>query len=267
MITHVDDSFKAIKLIDDCTFDHTITDPPYTKRVHANMRSGSRPGSRSVPASSPAYAPLPDSLAGSARVVDYAPLTPGYEWVGDLLRVTRRWVIAFCALESLGHIEERYPNEYVRGGVWLKPNSMGQLTGDRPAVAYEGVAILHRRGRKAWNGRGSFGVWKHNSTRGEDACTCDAEPCSCPKRHPQQKPLDLCLALVALFSDVGDSIFDPFAGSARVGQAAMMLDRAYLGFDNDPYWTAEGTRRVEHARTLPPVDDELARRLCRAFDK
>lgn len=267
MIDLVNDSFAAIKSIGDCTFDHTITDPPYTPRVHKSMRSGSRPGSKSVPNAAPAYAPLPDGLAGSARHVAYAPLAPGYEWIGDLLRVSKRWVIAFCALESLGHIEERYPDEYVRGGVWLKPNSMGQLTGDRPAAAYEGIAILHRKGRKAWNGRGSFGVWRHNSTRGEDRCTCDGgDGCQCPKRHPQQKPLDLCLALVSLFTDVGETIFDPFAGSARIGQAAMLLDRHYLGFDSDPYWVAEGARRVEHARTLPPVDDEIARRLCRAFD-
>lgn len=248
MIELVNDSFEVIRSIPSDSFDHTITDPPYTKKVHANMRSGSKPGSKTVPAAAPAY----DGLGGSARSIAYDPLA-GYEWIGDLLRISRRWVVTFCAIESLGLIEARYPDEYVRGGIWLKPNSMGQLTGDRPAVAYEAIAILHRKGRKRWNGRGSFGVWKCNGTRGEE------------DRHPQQKPFDLCLALDALFTDVGDSIFDPFAGSARIGEAAARLDRDYFGLERDPVWVEKGNRRFAAARSAEPIDDEYARGLCRAF--
>jgi DNA modification methylase len=248
VIEQVDDSFEAIKQLPPDSFDHTITDPPYTKKVHANMRSGSKPGTKSVPSAVPAY----DGLGGSARTVDYDPLAD-YDWIGDLLRVSRRWVISFCAIESLGLIEARFPNEYVRGAVWLKPNSMGQLTGDRPATAYEAIAILHRRGKKYWNGRGSYGVWKCSGTRGE------------VDRHPQQKPLNLCLALVSLFTDVGESILDPFAGSARIGEAATLLDRDYVGFERDPEWTEKGRARLALARKAAPVDDEIARGLCRAF--
>jgi site-specific DNA-methyltransferase (adenine-specific) len=42
----------------------------------------------------------------------------------------------------------------VRLGVWIKPNGAPQFTGDRPGTGWEAVAILHRSGKKKWNGGG-----------------------------------------------------------------------------------------------------------------
>jgi hypothetical protein len=132
---------------------------------------------------------------------------------------------------------------YVRGGLWYKPNSCGQLSGDRPAASYEGVLVLHKPGVKMrWNGRGGFAFWACSGTRGEK------------DRHPNQKPLKLCLELVNKFSEPKELVFDPFTGSGRIGEAATLLDREYVGFDSDAGWVAKAKVRVESVERGSMVD-------------
>lgn len=95
---------------------------------------------------------------------------------------------------------------------------------------------MHRPGGKMrWNGRGGFAFWSCNGTRGE------------PNRHLNQKPLKLCLELVNKFSEPGETVFDPFIGSGRIGEAALLLGRKYVGLDNDPKWLAAAKMRLDKA--------------------
>lgn len=226
-------------------YDVLITDPPYDEHTQANMCSGSLVGTKNVP----------------KYDLDFAPLK-SYEWLRDAMACVRRWSLVFCPLETFGKIEMLMGRPaYVRGGVWYKPNAMGQLTGDRPATSYEGITMLHPEApKKRWNGHGSYGIWKCNSTRGKEG------------RHPNEKPLDLCLKLVALFSERGETVFDPFAGSGAVGEACVLLGRSYVGWDNDGAWVvAANSRLVETERSLAdgtrmPYSDEEALALCRMTD-
>ena len=51
--------------------------------------------------------------------------------------------------------------------------------------------------------------------------------------HSTQKPVLLFCELIMLSSKPGDSVFDPFAGSAASGVAASMCDRNYVGCELD----------------------------------
>lgn len=251
----VKDSFDFLASAPDASVDHVLTDSPFNKHVQSNQISGTAVKqwvhgtlvSKGVPKVTLPFPPL-----------------EGFAFAQDLVRVAKRWAINFCAVEDFGEIRRAVTVEttsprgklkshtaWVRGGIWYKPNAQGQFTGDRPAASYEGIAIMHRTGAKRWNGRGSYGLWMCNGTRGEKG------------RHPNQKPLDLCLKLVALFTDRGDTVLDPFAGSGRIGQACVMLGRSYVGLDNDPYWVDEATRRIETA-SATQVTDEYALGLCLA---
>ena len=42
--------------------------------------------------------------------------------------------------------------KWKRSMIWLKPDGAPQFTGDRPGMGWEAVAILHREGKKRWNG-------------------------------------------------------------------------------------------------------------------
>ena len=163
---------------------------------------------------------------------------------GEVIRVEKGWAENFWDVTVADA-----PNLFALSSGVLTHNSMGQLTADRPATAYEGIALLHNPDlKKAWNGRGSYGIWRCNGTRGKK------------DRHPNEKPMDLCRKLVALFSERGETVFDPFCGSGAIGQACLELGRNYIGLDNDPAWVARARTRL-----MPPLGewtDEDALKLC-----
>ncbi len=59
------------------------------------------------------------------------------------------------------------------------------------------------------------------------------------RRHPQQKPVPLLRYLIETYSNPGDLVADPYAGSGSTGVAAMACGRVFIGWDTDPRF---GTR-------------------------
>jgi site-specific DNA-methyltransferase (adenine-specific) len=56
--------------------------------------------------------------------------------------------------------------------------------------------------------------------------------------HPTQKPVRLMQSLIALTTQAGQLVLDPFCGSGSTLVAAHQLGRRYLGFDTNPTYTA-----------------------------
>lgn len=52
-----------------------------------------------------------------------------------------------------------------------------------------------------------------------------------PKIHPTQKPVSLLKQLIEIFTDEGDVVIDPVAGSATTLRAAAELNRSSYGFE------------------------------------
>lgn len=253
-IIQVPDSFAWLRGIGDCQVDAVITDPPFNEHVHKNMTSGTAIKRQ-----------VESGVGGGIPKIDlgFSHLA-GYEFAVDLVRISRRWAISFCAVEDFGAYRDAVgPARWVRGGIWIKPNAMGQLTGDRPASAYEGLAITHQPGKKKWNGKGSYAYWLAdtdefpseeslfvtNGTRGE------------AERHPNQKSLRHCLELVAKFTDRGELVVDPFCGSGRIGEACQLLGRNYIGLDSDLVWVERARARCASVE-FGSITDEACLRLC-----
>jgi 16S rRNA G966 N2-methylase RsmD len=234
-VEHCPDSWAFLRAAaDPQSTDVIITDPPFNEHVQDNLCSGSLVGKKSVPKCELSFDPMTE-----------------YGWIRDAVRVAKRWTVVWCAVEDFGLFKAAAPEAYVRGGIWYKSNAMGQLTADRPATAYEGLAILHgNKVKKRWNGRGSYGIWRANGTRGKK------------DRHPNEKPLDLCLKLVALFSERGETVFDPFCGSGAIGEACVRLGRDYIGLDQDQFWVGYARQRCDAAAQMIRVTDEDALSLC-----
>jgi DNA modification methylase len=66
--------------------------------------------------------------------------------------------------------------------------------------------------------------------------------------HQTQKPLALMETLVRLFSDPGELILDPFAGSGTTGVAAVRLGRRFLGWEMNPEYAEIARKRIAAAR-------------------
>ena len=52
-----------------------------------------------------------------------------------------------------------------------------------------------------------------------------------PKIHPAQKPVSLLKRLIDIFTDPGDVVIDPCAGSGSTLRAAMEMGRSAYGFE------------------------------------
>lgn len=200
--------------------DHVITDPPYSAHTHGNIRSakmlandrGGRYG------------------ADTRRNVDlgFDHLTPeGMMFAAEqFARLTKRWVLVFSDVES-DHLWRDQLNafglDYVRTGAWIKIGSTPQFSGDRPATGFEAITIAHPKGRKRWNGGGKHAVWSVPIVldRGRNGA----------RMHTTQKPESLMLALVDQFTDPGETILDPFAGSGTTLVAAKGHGRKAIGVE------------------------------------
>lgn len=54
-----------------------------------------------------------------------------------------------------------------------------------------------------------------------------------PKVHPTQKPVNLLKRLIEVFTDPGDVVIDPVAGSGTTLRACAELGRTCYGFEVD----------------------------------
>ncbi len=174
-----------------------LTDPPYSERTHRGARTGK---------------------LGERALVDFEPITSATlrGIISSCKRIVDGWWVSFCDWRLVALIEQEPPSgwEFVRFGIWRKPNGAPQFTGDRPGMGWEAIAILHTGGKKVWNGGGKHGVWTHNKENG---------------RHPTQKPLGLVQQLAEDFG--GGLILDPFMGSGTTLEAAKLLGRKSIGIE------------------------------------
>lgn len=201
--------------------DHVITDPPFTQRTSENSRSGG---------------------AGFGMVSDRVIAFDGVdgmeaELAGLFLAVSGRWVVVFCALEQLGRYADAAGDAWIRSTVWHRTNSAPQFTGDRPGQSCEGIAIMHRSGRKRWN-RGGASLFYDgptvNSIRDKDRGTA----------HPTVKPGWLMSSMVCDFTDPGETILDPFAGSGTTLVAAKRLGRKAIGIEREEKYCEVAAKRL-----------------------
>lgn len=211
------DNTEVLPTLPDASVAHVITDPPFDNRTSKGARTNHN------------WAPQGDAHA----FIDFDGISP-QSVAPLLLRVALRWSIAFCALEQLGEYASIAAEAWVRSGVWAKPDGAPQFTGDRPAQSAEGIAIMHRRGRKRWNGGGSRGLWTHSVIQSRAEF-----------EHPTPKPLPLMLELVELFTDPDEIVLDPFCGSGTTGVACLRLGRRCILIEKDAKYASVARERME----------------------
>ena len=191
--------------------DVVITDPPYGEQTHAGARTGD----------------------GDVVLVDFESISADelVSIAAACVEKANRWVVMTCEWRHAAMLEQL--EALVRLGVWIKPNGAPQFTGDRPGTGWEAVAILHRPGKKRWNGGGHHAVWHFNKHSGE---------------HPTQKPLGLLEKWLDQFTDRGECVLDPFMGSGTTGVACMNLGRRFIGIEREPKYFDIACRRIEDAQ-------------------
>jgi modification methylase len=65
------------------------------------------------------------------------------------------------------------------------------------------------------------------------------------KNHPAPYPLELAERLIRMFSFVGDTVLDPFMGTASTNVAASRWGRNSIGIEVDPHYFDQARRRLD----------------------
>jgi len=226
------DPVTGLASLADKSIDHVITDPPYEAECHSSGRRIKTTGGGGN------YGTI------GGCVLDFDPITDAQrnEAARQFARLTRRWVIVFCQVEAVSAWRGALTAaglSYRRTCVWLKEDAQPQLSGDRPGMGYETLVCAHPVARSRWNGGGKRGVYL--SAR---ASTIENRPAL----HMTEKPLPVIEALVRDFTDPGEIILDPFAGSGTTGVACKRLGRSFVGWERDEKYHAIAVKRIENTR-------------------
>ena len=206
------DCRDVLPTLADKSVDHVITDPPYSDVTH----NGARTGDVTQSLLRGAF----DCITADELRAIFAAAAP------------KRWTVAFADWRHVAQLETAPPAglDFIRFGVWIKPNGAPQFTGDRPATGWEAVGIWHRSGeKKRWNRGGHPAVWTRNKENGP---------------HPTTKPLGLVTDIVASFTDPGDLILDPFGGSGTTARACKDLGRRCIVIERERKYCEVIVRRL-----------------------
>jgi hypothetical protein len=233
------DCLAGMATLEDKSVGVTLCDPPYAKVVVTSSK-------RAVRRSMAAREASGIRTLATTRDLGYEGISDGdrTQMACQIARITQRWALVFCDAESIGAWRvalEKGGLRHVRVGAWVMPNYTPQFTGDRPGTGWEACEIAHSTERMRWNGRGRAAAWvvcrPLNGTAEREALA-----------HPTPKPLDLFLSLVSDFTDPGELVCDPFAGSGTTAVACKRLGRSFIGWEKDAKFHAAALKRIEAAR-------------------
>ena len=136
-------------------------------------------------------------------------------------------MIIFCSFEQMHAVIEEAKKYGFKNSiplVFCKNYSPQVLKANmRICGATEYALVLYRERLPKFRNGGkmifNWFEWKRDSTK------------EYPKIHPAQKPVSLLKRLIEIFTDPGDVVIDPCAGSGTTLRAAMEMGRSSYGFE------------------------------------
>lgn len=166
------------------------------------------------------------------RAMDVRPQTPDGLKPKDLVGIP--WRLAF-ALQSAGW--------YLRADIiWNKPNCQPESVKDRPTRSHEYVFLFSKSEQYVYNykavrgpnGRNLRTVWDIKTKAYKEAHFATFPPAL----------IELC---IALGSNPGDLVLDPFIGSGTTGLAALIANRRFVGVELNPEYVCIAEQRLNGA--------------------
>lgn len=154
--------------------------------------------------------------------------------------------------------------------IWEKTRASGYLNANiAPMKAHENILVFSQQsipfypqmtyGKPYRAIRGAVGGYVHDKTVGGYETVNDGwrYPTSVLRfesvangYHPTQKPLALYDYLIRTYTQIGDIVLDPFAGSGTTGVAARNLERRYILGDTNATYCDIARKRLDEPYTL-----------------
>jgi site-specific DNA-methyltransferase (adenine-specific) len=241
------DVLDALKEIGTESVDFVFADPPYfLSNDGFTVKSG-----KAVSVNKGAW----DKSFGFDSEMDFHEA-----WISECLRVLKpNGTIAisgtYHSIYKCGFLLQKLGCRIVNDITWFKPNGAPALAGRNFTASHETI-LWASKGKKAkhvFNYAISKNWEVENDklySKGKQMRSVWSIP-STPKReklegsHPTQKPLELLRRLVAMCTNEGDTVLDPFCGSGTTGVACVLLQRNFIGIDLDQSYLDLSAKRMK----------------------
>lgn len=228
--------FDLLKQMGDNSVDCVITSPPYN--MNLRIRNGKYCSRQIVKEISTKYQNYPDNLPMN----DYFDMIDSL--VGELLRVSK---IVFFNVQfltgnkpALFKILGKYSEQVKEFIIWDKVNAQpaigeGVLNSQfEVIIVFEKISPESRRFNKSNFKRGTLSnVWSIKRGKKLD------------KNHGATFPEDLARTIIENFTNEGDTVLDPMAGTGTVAAVCKMTNRKSIAFEIDSDYCETIRKRIE----------------------
>ena len=251
------DTIEELKKLPAGSVDLIFADPPYWLRTDGVLTR----------VEGTSYDGCDDDWDRFQSTGDYEQFTK--DWLSECYRVLKPdgafWVIGgMQCIYSIGAIMQQLGFWIINDVVWHKKNPTPNFLGSRLNNSHETLiwATKSRRSRYCFHyktakelnrdsvsarefekgTRKQLGsVWRIGVCQGAERLRAEDGG----KLHSTQKPEELLYRIIAISSDKGDLVLDPFAGTMTTAAMAKKLGRQYLMIERDPAYCAAGQARLE----------------------
>lgn len=219
-----------------------FADPPYnlSGAGHQTVRSG-----RLAPCDKGAWDCIADIDAFNAR------------WIAECVRVLADdgtlWISGTlhnhpsvgCALKKAGLW-------IVNDLVWFKRNAPPIKVCNRFAPSTELIWIAAKSKKYFFN----YALAKEMNGGKQMRNLWDIRAERHKTKHPTEKPETLMSRIIAIATEPGDIVMDPFMGSGTTGAVAKTMRRSFIGFEIDKEYYDIAAARIRQTKSGQPQDSE-----------
>ncbi|MFB6349167.1 DNA-methyltransferase [Moraxella sp. ZJ142] len=263
------DCLEEMKRIPSNSIDLIFADPPYWMRVEGVLK---RPEGTDFSGCDDEW----DNTFNTNQ--DYTEFTR--QWLTECYRILTKngsiWVIGgMQCIYTIGAIMQELGFWFINDVIWHKTNPTPNFMGTRLNNSHETLIwatkdkkskfTFHYKTAKQLNTdnismnlfdsgkRKQMGsVWRFAVCNGNERL----KNAHGEKLHSTQKPEELLYRIIALTSNMGDIVFDPFGGTMTTSAVAKKLGRNYLAIEQKLEYVQAGIKRVNQ---VVFEDNEIAR--------
>lgn len=261
------DAIEEMKKLPDECVDLIFADPPYWMRVEGVLNRV-----EGTPYDG-CYDPWDNQFETTK---DYNDFTRA--WLGECKRILKPngsiWVIGgMQCIYTIGAIMQELGFWFINDVIWYKKNPTPNFRGARLNNSHETLiwAAKSDKARFTFNYktakelntdtvdeedfkkgvRKQLGsVWRIGICQGRERLRRD----NGEKLHSTQKPEELLYRVIAISSNIGDLVFDPFGGTMTTAAVAKRMGRHYLTIEKELEYCQYGERRLS---SITPVIGDI----------
>lgn len=243
----VGDTIEQMKLLPEKSFDFCFADPPYFMQIEEGKKLFRVEGTE--------FDGCDDDWDKFASMDAYKEFTKN--WLGEVRRLLKDdgaicVISGMQSIYEIGSILRELGYWVINDIIWKKSNPTPNFGGTRLNNSHETLiwaakskkshfAFNYKTGKYLNGGKQMGSIWEFPVCSGSERLKDDNDQ----KLHNTQKPEALLYRIIALFTNVGDLVLDPFGGTMTTGAVAKKMGRNYTMIERDTKYVQYGQRRLD----------------------